>query len=175
MRAAESGVAIQPFTLTVVADCRALTALVCTTYMNTSIAIPAPLWRRLVAATYDALLLLGMWLAATFIAWLIEQFFKQGALPPTFMRAYLFVLTFGFFGWFWTHGGQTLGMRAWRLQLVRADGRAINWPMAMMRFAVAIPSWLIGGLGMIWCLLDGRGRCWQDIASGTEMWVQQKN
>ncbi len=143
--------------------------------MNPIASIPAPLWRRLAAATYDALLLIGLWLAATFLAWLVEQMFREGALPSTFMRAYLFLLTFGFFGWFWTHGGQTLGMRAWRLQLVRENGHAIGWPVAMLRFAVAIPSWLIGGLGMIWCLLDGQGRSWQDIASSTAVRVQPKD
>ncbi|TXH05059.1 MAG: RDD family protein [Nevskiaceae bacterium] len=131
-------------------------------------AIPAPLWRRLAAAVYDALLLLGLWLSSTFIAWIVAHLFGHDVLPPTFMRAYLFVITFGFFGWFWTHGGQTLGMRAWRLQLRRTDGTALNWPIAMLRFAAAIPAWLFL-LGILWSLLDHRRRCWHDLAAGTEV------
>jgi uncharacterized RDD family membrane protein YckC len=133
------------------------------------ISVPAPLWRRLLAATYDALLLLGLWLAATFLAWLTAHLFGKEVLPPAFMRAYLFMISFGFFGWFWTHGGQTLGMRVWRLQLRRADESALNWTTAMLRFAAAIFSWGALGLGMIWCLVDGRRRSWHDLVAGTEV------
>jgi uncharacterized RDD family membrane protein YckC len=136
-------------------------------------AYPAPLWRRLAAAVYDVLLLLGLWLSATFIAWLIAHLFGKGTLPPAFMRAYLFVITFGFFGWFWTHGGQTLGMRAWRLQLRRADGGPLHWANAMLRFAVAIPSWLLIA-GVLWCLVDGQRRSWHDLLAGTEVVVLPK-
>lgn len=135
----------------------------------------SPLWRRLVAATYDILLMAGIWLAAIFLAWLLAHAFGEGVLPPGFVRAYLFTLTFGFFGWFWTHGGQTLGMRAWRLEVRRSDGSALNWSVSMLRFAVAILSWSAGGLGMLWCLLDARSRSWHDIASGTEVIVLPKN
>jgi uncharacterized RDD family membrane protein YckC len=132
--------------------------------------VPAPLWRRLTAATYDVLVLLGLILAGTFTAWAISHLLgAEGALPPSFMRAYLFVITFSFYGWFWTHGGQTLGMRAWRIQLRRVDGGAVNWPSAMIRFVIAAFSWGLAGLGMLWCLIDRRGRSWHDLAAGTEV------
>lgn len=138
--------------------------------MSENLLPPAPLWRRLVAATYDILLLLGLVLAGTFTAWVISHLFgAEGALPPAFMRAYLFVITFGFYGWFWTHGGQTLGMRAWRIQVRGVDGNALNWASAMLRFAVAGLSWGLAGLGMLWCLIDRRKRSWHDIAAGTEV------
>ena len=130
----------------------------------------APLWRRLVAATYDVLLLAGLWLSATFTAWAISHLLgAEGALPPSFMRAYLFVITFSFYGWFWTHGGQTLGMRAWRIQVRRIDGGVLNWASAMLRFVIAPLSWGLAGLGMLWCLIDKRGRSWHDLAAGTEV------
>ena len=140
-----------------------------------ALAVPAPLWRRLVAAMYDALLLAGIWLAAIFLAWLAAQALGTGILPPAFVRAYLFALTFGFFGWFWTHGGQTLGMRAWRLEVRSNDGGPLRVSTAMLRFAVGIISWSVGGLGMIWCVLDARRRSWHDIAAGTEVIVLPKN
>lgn len=138
--------------------------------MSETLLTPAPLWRRLVAATYDVLVLAGLWLSATFIAWAISHLFgAQGALPPTFVRAYLFVITFGFYGWFWTHGGQTLGMRAWRIQLRNVDGHDVPWTRAMLRFAIAFFSWGLAGLGMLWCLIDRRSRSWHDLAAGTEV------
>ncbi|OGI41569.1 MAG: hypothetical protein A2150_00620 [Candidatus Muproteobacteria bacterium RBG_16_64_11] len=43
------------------------------------------------------------------------------------------VCGFLFYGWFWTRGGQTLGMRAWRLRLTRADGGPVTWRRAALR------------------------------------------
>ncbi len=31
-----------------------------------------------------------------------------------------------FFAYFWVHGGQTLGMRAWRFRLLRDDGEPLT-------------------------------------------------
>jgi uncharacterized RDD family membrane protein YckC len=45
-------------------------------------------------------------------------------------------------------------MRAWRLRLQRFDGRAITIWQALLRFMVAIPSLAIGGLGLLWMLVD---------------------
>lgn len=144
--------------------------------MNNNIPVtPAPLWRRLVAASYDTLLLAGLWLAAVFLAWLIAHALGTEVLPAGLVRAYLFLLSFVFFGWFWTHGGQTLGMRVWRIKVRRRDGSTLNWAVAMLRFAVAIVSWTVGGLGMLWCLIDERGRSWHDLAAGTEVIVLPKN
>lgn len=138
--------------------------------MSEILLTPAPLWRRLAASAYDILLLLGLWLSATFTAWAVSHLLgAQGALPPTFMRAYMFAITFGFYGWFWTHGGQTLGMRAWRIQVQRSDGRSVNWANAMLRFAISIFSLSVLGLGMLWCLIDRRKRSWHDIAADTEV------
>ncbi len=75
----------------------------------------------------------------------------------------------GFHLWFWTHGGQTLGMRAWRLRLVSDDGDKVTLRQALVRYAVAILSWLVLGLGFLWILFDGKKRAWHDIASRTRL------
>lgn len=143
--------------------------------MSNTLLTPAPLWRRLVAASYDLLLLVGLWLACIFVAWAASHLFgAQGALPPTFVRAYLFVITFGFYGWFWMHGGQTLGMRAWSIKVQRSDGRALNGANVMLRFAVAMFSLGALGLGLLWCLVDRRSRSWHDIAVDAEVIVVPK-
>ena len=136
----------------------------------TDMPIPAPLWRRLAAALYDVLLLLGLWLGALLVM-VIPAGAAELRLPAALVRAVLFLLSFGFFGWFWTHGGQTLGMRAWRLQLRRLDGAPLSWPQSMLRFVAAIPSWGLAGLGMLWCLVDRNRRGWHDLVAGTEVIV----
>jgi uncharacterized RDD family membrane protein YckC len=51
--------------------------------------------------------------------------------------SYLLLVCFLFFGWFWTHGGQTLGMRAWKIRLQRTDGEGLGWWQALLRFFLA--------------------------------------
>lgn len=102
--------------------------------------VPASLWRRLAAAFYDGLLLLGIWLAALLTDVLIRGVLDAPRSWPL-LRVYLFAVGLGFFGWFWTHGGQTLGMRAWRLCVVREDGRPLSWLTAAVRFTVMLSCW----------------------------------
>jgi len=114
--------------------------------------VPAGLFRRLMAMCYDLLLLLSLLLFATALALLATR----GTLDyhhPLY-RTYLFMISFWFYAWFWTHGGQTLGMRAWRLRVQRLDGRPITLWQALLRFLSAIPSWAVFGLGYLWLLVD---------------------
>lgn len=108
--------------------------------MNESLT-PAPLWRRLTAAGYDALLLLALWMVTV----LIDVFVRDAASLPSHtaaLRVVMFAIGLAFFGWFWLHGGQTLGMRAWRLRLVPdTDGRPLNWPRAAARYAATLLLW----------------------------------
>jgi len=112
----------------------------------------AGLFRRLIAMFYDALLLLSVLLFATVLAMLLTRGTLHHHNP--FFRTYLFMIWFAFFAWFWTHGGQTLGMRAWGLRVQRLDGRPITLWQALLRFLLAIPSLVLGGLGFLWLLVD---------------------
>ncbi len=133
----------------------------------------AGLLRRLAAILYDGLLLL----AVLFIAGALALSFTGGeavkAGNPLF-TTYLFFVSFFFFAWFWTHGGQTLGMRAWRLRVQQRNGDPITLWQALLRFLVAIPSWLLLGLGFLWSLLDKEKMTWHDRYSMTVMVVLPK-
>jgi uncharacterized RDD family membrane protein YckC len=130
--------------------------------------VPAPLWRRLAAAAYDALLLAAVWMVTA-----VLELVVRAALGLPYdahvLRALLLLTSLGFFGWFWTHGGQTLGMRAWRLQVRRTDGRPLAWPTALARYAFAWLAWLPLGAGVLWCAIDPRRRAWHDALSATEV------
>jgi len=67
-----------------------------------------------------------------------------------------------FFCAFWVHGGQTLGMRAWRIRVVRDDGGTLTWRSAAARFAAALVALLPAGLGLWLSLADDAGRAWHD-------------
>jgi uncharacterized RDD family membrane protein YckC len=113
---------------------------------------PAGLFYRLVAIFYDALLLLSALLIATALALLVTKGTLHYHNP--FFRTFLFLICFSFYSWFWLHGGQTRGIRAWRLQLQRTDGGPITLWQALLRFMVAIPSLAFAGLGLLWMLVD---------------------
>lgn len=131
------------------------------------------LGRRLAAIAYDSLLVLALWFAAGALALAISGGRLTAPDRPVWLlmafRAALLIATFVFFGWFWTHGGQTLGMRAWRLQLTRRDGGPVNWKQAGLRFLAALLSAAPLGLGYWWVLLDREQRSWHDRLSGTSL------
>lgn len=68
----------------------------------------------------------------------------------------------------WRRGGQTLGMRAWRLRVVGPEGTP-SWGAAWSRYAVGTLSLLLGGLGFWWAWVDRDRLAWHDRASGTRV------
>jgi uncharacterized RDD family membrane protein YckC len=145
--------------------------------------IAAPPWRRLAAITYDAFLVAALWMITTMAVTLAGGIVPI-ANPQVLMRALLFAVGFGFFGWFWTHGGQTLGMRAWRVRVERLDGSPLRLPTALLRYmAGLLPivvalycaariGWMalpIALAGLIPCWLDARKRALHDFIAGTQM------
>lgn len=131
----------------------------------------AGLFRRLFAIVYDCFLVI----AILFIASSIALVFNGGkAIQPSdaiypYYIVVLLILTFLYFGWFWTHGGQTLGMKTWHLKLVDTRGTPVNWQTAAIRYCAAIVSWIFFAMGFIWSLIDGEKRCWHDMISNTRL------
>lgn len=134
---------------------------------------PAGLGRRLAALGYDLLVLLAVWfLAATPVVLVSGP--PDTPIGRLLFRLYLVAVTVWFLVWFWTHGGQTVGMRAWRLQLVAADGGPVTRAQALKRAAAAPLSWLTLGLGYAWSWLDPQRRSWHDRLSGTRVVLRQQ-
>ncbi len=138
--------------------------------MNVSDPLPrCGLFRVLLAIGYDCLLLAGVLFAATA---LLLPFTGGSAIHNGnyLYLLYLILCCYLYFGWQWTHGGQTLGMRAWKIQLMRPDGGEINWGMASKRFVLAMVSWLLAGGGFLWALFDREGQTLHDRYSGTGLY-----
>ena len=127
--------------------------------------------RRIFAIFYDSFLLI----AILFIVSGIAIALNQGAAIEsnnTFYPLYVIIvfgLSYLYFAWFWIHGGQTLGMKTWRIQLHSANNKKISWKIASIRFFGALLSWAGGGLGFIWAFIDKKNRCWHDLLSHTEL------
>lgn len=143
--------------------------------------INAPgLARRALALLYDGLLLIALWFGVSALAMMMSAGLLAEPDRPLWLtslhRISLVLATVGFFGGFWTHGGQTLGMRAWRLQLVSSYRHgSVNWRQSLLRLASACLSVGAFGLGFFWMWIDPKRRTWHDRLSGTELILLPKN
>lgn len=73
-----------------------------------------------------------------------------------------------YFPFFWARGGSTLGMRPFRLRVVRdRDGGQIGWGTAILRLIGLWVAAAVFYLGYIWIFIDKRRRGWQDLIAGT--------
>jgi len=135
---------------------------------------PCPgFWRRLAAAIYDLILLIAVFFVA--IALLLPLTSGEAITCKPCLYVYLLTISFLFYGWFWTHGGQTLGLKAWKIRVLTLDQKPINWNQAFIRFSVALLSWGMFGLGFLWILFD-KNRCgWHDHLSQTAVFFDAQN
>jgi uncharacterized RDD family membrane protein YckC len=127
--------------------------------------VTAGFMRRMAAAVYDWLLVIAlMMIVSTPVIALLGD-----AIQPAnaTYRAAMLLVALGFFGGFWSHGGQTLGMKAWRLRLRRRDGSPVTLGRAGLRFVFAVIALLAAGLGFVWLLWDKDGLTWHDRWSDT--------
>ncbi|HSC85390.1 MAG TPA: RDD family protein [Pseudomonas sp.] len=146
----------------------------------------AGLIRRCAAMFYDAFLSIALLMVITLtykgVQMLIigearlRELSDAGALDGDPLLSTLLVMgLFAFFAKFWTHNGQTLGMQVWGVRIQNRDGTAISLWQALLRFMVAIASWLCLGLGFLWLLWDKDKRTWHDIYSDSRAVQLPKN
>ena len=129
------------------------------------------LLRRSCAMLYDLLLLASIYFFGTLaiIPFNGGAAIDHGNLPYDF---YLLLITYLYFTWQWTHGGQTLGLRAWRLRLRQQDSGNVTWRNASLRFLLATFSFLACGAGFFWMLFDKDSLAFHDRYSNTGLKVE---
>lgn len=92
--------------------------------------------RRLAAFVYEGVLLFGVWMAVTGIYSVATG--MRHALQGRIGLMTLLVAAMGlYFVWFWSHGGQTVAMKAWHVRLVDAHARAVHPLRALARYLLA--------------------------------------
>ncbi len=138
------------------------------------------LLRRLAAMVYDTLLVIPFIGVTVAAATAVEMWLKgaEGAdyyqMHPQLVQALSIACVTVFFTAFWRKGGQTLGMQAWRVKLVDANGNVPGAGRCVLRCLAALVSLAPAGLGYWWCLVDKRGRYWHDYLSGTHLQLLPK-
>ena len=141
----------------------------------------APVWRRFAALVYDSFILLALSFAygAVLTA-------AGAAMHPDMPHDYQpmfhsplvivgwFLVLAGFYAWFWKRGGQTIGMKTWRIQLVNTKPKPISWSQIGLRILVGIPATLCLGISYWFRLIDASGDCLHDKLSHTHVIVLPK-
>lgn len=67
----------------------------------------------------------------------------------------------------WKLKGATVGDIVFKLQVIRADGRPIDWPTAIIRSLGCFLSVMVMGLGFFWIAFDEQKQAWHDKIAGT--------
>jgi uncharacterized RDD family membrane protein YckC len=132
--------------------------------------------RRMAAILYDSILVGAvMLMAIALVVVSLDLVFGTENMDIDSLRynpfylAYLFCIMAGFHILFWIRGGQTLGMRAWRVRVLRNDGQGLSFQDAVLRYLSAILSFAVFGLGFLWILVDRDGLAWHDRISKTRL------
>ncbi|MBD8879026.1 RDD family protein [Rhodanobacter sp. 7MK24] len=154
--------------------------------------LPCPLWRRLVALVYDLLIVVAIVMVVGLLCQLATggELIATGthAMVPLWYQALQCVVVAAYFVASWRRGGQTVGMRPWRIRVSRDDGGTISLLQAVVRVsAAAAPMlllaleptlglhttlWAVLAAWALWfgvALLDPRRRALHDIAADTEV------
>jgi uncharacterized RDD family membrane protein YckC len=128
----------------------------------------AGVWRRLAAGFYDLLLLAAAWMLVTLIVITLRG---GAAVSPGALGYQLLLLgvAAAFHISCWMRGGQTLGMRAWRIRLEQRSGAAIDLRTGLLRFAAGLLTVLSCGAGLLWLWVDRDRLTWHDRLAGTRV------
>lgn len=128
---------------------------------------------RLAAFLYDALLMLAIWFVVGGVAVAINSGESLGHNNP-FMPSVMFIVWVGFNLYFWRRGGQTLGMRSWRLRLLSTTGKPLTLTQCMLRLVMAVPAFVCFYIGYLWMYIDKKGLTWHDKYSETRVIQEPK-
>jgi uncharacterized RDD family membrane protein YckC len=79
------------------------------------------------------------------------------------------IIGIAYFVYFWSKagGGQTLGMRALNIKVVKTDGTMLDYVGAFIRYVGFVISCIAIFIGLIWAAFDAQGQGWHDKIAGT--------
>ena len=133
---------------------------------------------RLLALFYDFWPVLALWMLVSTLFTLGYTFLghhavRENIAPFSALQWLLWLVCWliaGLYATFsWRRGGQTLGMRPWRLRLATSDGAQPGWRQLWLRYLAGSAALLLGGLGFWWAWFDRDRLAWHDRLSGTHL------
>ena len=125
--------------------------------------------RRLTSMAYECLLLLGV-LSVSFMLPQLALGMGFGlALPGWVLLSHVFIVLGAYFLWYWHHGGQTLAMQTWKIRLSTPSGAEPSLTRLAFRYALAWPSLVYLGAGLLWAVFDRDRQFLHDRLAGTRL------
>ncbi len=108
------------------------------------------LLRRIGSISYDFFLVFSFVFFVSGIVILLNN--KEPITSNLFFFLVTLPAIYLYFSISWVKGKQTLGMRAWKLEIIQKNGENITFKQSFIRFSLAIVSLI--GLGFIFQLLN---------------------
>ena len=122
---------------------------------------------------YESILLLGV-LSVSFMLPHLALGIGYGiTLPGWILWAHVFIVLGVYFAWYWHHGGQTLAMQTWRIQLSTPGGAAPSLMQLTLRYLLAWPSLICLGIGLFWAVFDRDRQFLHDRLAGTRLLLKR--
>lgn len=121
------------------------------------------IWRQIAAFIYDIFPVLGILISTSLIIVLLRGG-KEIETSTLWLQLLLVAEIFTYYTYSWKRGGQTLGMRAWKIK-IQSNSNRLSWPQLTLRFISGLASFLSLGMGLWWQYIDNKKRTWMDIAS----------
>jgi uncharacterized RDD family membrane protein YckC len=130
------------------------------------LSVPAHAGWRLLALTYDLLPVIAiLFVISGLFLWLNGGSTIEASPALQWLDSLATWLVVGaYFVVSWRRGGQTIGMRPWRLRVVSGSGKPARTHALWLRYLVATATL---GLGLLWALFDSERRALYDIVAGT--------
>jgi uncharacterized RDD family membrane protein YckC len=107
--------------------------------------------RRLACFVYEGVLLFGVLMVAGLLYGMLTQQ-RHALVGMQGLQVFIFSVLGTYFSWFWSHGGQTVAMTTWHIQLLMRDGRPVPAARAALRYVL---SWLWFLPALAWAYLTG--------------------
>ena len=143
----------------------------------------AGFFRRLAAIIYDLLVATAIFMVAGIVSTVVlivllennildkhglthsMDVISHSPLYANIIFGWSLLWVVGFFLWFWRNGGQTIGMRAWRLRIFSTTEQHFGYGRALWRLVCSL-----GGLGTLLVLFDIKHKqSLQDRLANTEI------
>ena len=129
---------------------------------------PVSLPRRVLVIIYDSILLAAVLIFTSLPIIIPFKITIEHTFYPLYI-IYIYFIAFIFFAWNWTHGGQTLGLKTWKIKLIADSGKNVTWKQSFLRYIGSLICWLSCGIGFLWCYTNKDRLAWNDIISKTRL------
>jgi len=111
-------------------------------------------------------LLLGVW----FLVGSIALWANDGeVLNPWLGLTIVFVSTWSFYAYFWTHGNKTLGMAVWKIEIYSEDGKNLTIKQVSIRYLANLFVVFFAGIPLLQIYFSKDGRSISDSLSKTNL------